>query len=268
MWVLAAIGGAACLVGIAISGPAVAYARWARLSVGTGTSRTVTLPANQWRRALVVGQIALSIVLLFIAGLFTRNLASLHTLSPGYAPANVVWSRLDLPVGKPKQIDQVGYYRPLLEKLKALPGVTGVAIASALPTRALYQVVGLSPFRRGDAQPSTGEVGGTFDYISPGFFAALKVRLDGGREFDWSDTVGHPPVAIINRALADKLFPRHDAVEARLRVSSSVEAAVVGVAPSISIGDCRLRNLPAVYMPFLQVAGYLSPTLILSRSSR
>jgi predicted permease len=266
VWVYLAIGAAAGAAGVGISLPALAFVRFAHASVASGLGRTETRATSRWRRALIVGQVGLSTVLVFAAGLFARNLESLRDLNPGYQPSNLLWTRLELPLGKPTTIDQAAYFRPLLAQLAAVPGVTGVALSSGFPTTQLYQVVGLSLFRRVGAEPGGADVGGTFDYVSPGFFSTLGVPLDAGREFDWSDATGHPAVVIINRALQSRVLPASAALGARLRLGSSGEATIVGVVPDVSSGDFRLRDLPEAYLCILQDSRSLNAPIVVLRT--
>jgi putative ABC transport system permease protein len=266
-WVFLAIGAAAAAAGVGISLPALAFVRFAHASVSSGLARNETRTASRWRRALIVGQVGLSTVLVFAAGLVARNLESLRELNPGYQPSSLLWTKLELPLGKPRTIDQAAYYRPLLAQLAAVPGITGVALSSTFPSTQLYQVVGLTPVRRVGAEPGVADVSGMFDYISPGFFSTVGVPLDAGRECDWTDVVGHPPVVIINRALQTRLFPTGDAVGARIQMGTSAEATIVGVVPDVSSGDFRLRDLPEFYSCAFQSPQYVNAAVLVLRTS-
>jgi len=267
VWVYLVIGAAAGAAGAGISVPALAFVRFAHASVASGLGRAETRTAGRWRRGLIVGQVGLSTVLVFAAGLFARNLESLRELDPGYQPSNLLWTRLELPLGKPRTIDQAAYYRPLLAQLAAVPGVTGVALSSTFPSTQLYQVVGLTPVRRVGADPGVADVNAMFDYISPGFFSTVGVPVDAGRDCDWSDVVGHPAVVIINRALQTRLFPRGDAVGARIQMGSTPEATIVGVTPDVSAGDFRLRDLPEFYSCAFQNPQFVTAAVIVLRTS-
>jgi predicted permease len=266
-WVFLAIAAVAAAAGAAISLPALAFVRFAHASVASGLGRTETRTASRWRRGLIVGQVGLSTVLVFAAGLFARNLESLRNLNPGYQPSNLLSTRLELPLGKSRTIDQSAYFRPLLAELAAVPGVTGVALSSTFPTTQLYQVVGLTPVRRVGVEPAAADVGGMFDYISPGFFSTLGVPLDAGRECDWSDVVGHPAVVVINRALRTRLFPTGDALGARIQMGSTAAATIIGVVPDVSAGDFRLRDLPEFYTCAFQSPQYLNAGVLVLRTS-
>jgi predicted permease len=267
LWVYVAIGATAAVTAAFVSLPALAFVRFTRTSVASGLGRSETRVASRWRRGLLIGQVGLSTILVFVAGLFVRNLGSIRDLNPGYDPAHVLWARLELPLGKPKTIDQAAYFRPLLAQLSASPGVNGVALSVSFPTTQLYQVVGLTPFRRAGGQSESVSAGGTSDYISPGFFSTLGVSLTEGRDFDWSDDVAHPPVVIVNRALESRLFPPGDAVGARIQLGSRGEATIVGVVPDVSSGDFRLRDLPEVYSCLLQTPQFMNASVIVVRTA-
>ncbi|HKE88182.1 MAG TPA: ABC transporter permease [Vicinamibacterales bacterium] len=264
--VLAALGALGVMTGLLVSIPAlVVVGRRSRLIGGAGTYTIVSGATRWWRRLLIVGQIAVSVVLVFCASLFARELGTINSLAPGYQPEGLRWARLALAFGQPQTIDQAAYFRPVLDRLVALPGVTGAALSLGFPTTERRHVTALAPFRRADA-PNGAEVSGTVEYVSPAFFSTVGVRMEG-REFEWSDREGQEPVAIINRLLASRLFPAGDAIGERLQLttaSSVASVAVVGVVENFSPGDVRIHDLPMVYLPLLQNPRLMSaPTLVL-----
>jgi len=91
--------------------------------------------------------------------------------------------------------------------------------------------------------------------ISPGFFKTLGIQLIGGREFEWNDDELHPPVAIISRDIADRLFPNGDAIGQRIRfgpMSEPQAPEIVGIAGNARIFDLRDRAANVIYIPALQ----------------
>jgi hypothetical protein len=130
--------------------------------------------------------------------------------------------------------------------------VADVAIGNRFPPTEMYQVVGLTQTHRVGAATG-GDVGTSYDLLSPGFFRTVNAPIRTGRDFDWSDDVAHPPVAIINQALADKLFPGTSPLGQQLQIGTRFKpAAVVGVVGDVSPGDYRLRDLPMAYLSILQ----------------
>jgi putative ABC transport system permease protein len=262
-WVYAAIGATMLVAAVVITLPGLAFVRLNRGHAPSG-ERSVTT-AGRWRRGLIVGQVSLLVILLFTAGLFARSLQALRALDPGYRASGLLWSRLELPSGTPTTIDQGAYFRPLLSQLASIPGVSGAAIASLFPTTQVRHVVGLTPMKRPDL-PDAPEVGGNNDFVSPGFFATIGDPVLRGREFDWSDTPGHPEVAIINRALAEKLFPEGDAIGSHLRIGTTGVTTIVGVVGNASSGDPRIRDLPTAYQAIFQEPRYANSAVLTLRA--
>jgi predicted permease len=264
-WTLLAIAGGALGAGLLVSVPALAVIRRRRHGqLVTATSRTTTASAA-WRRAMLVAQVAVSLVLLFCAGLFVRNLEAIRELDPGYAAAGLRWTRLELPFGQPRNADPVPYFRAALERLEALPDVTGVALATGFPTTEMRHVTGRTPFIRPDASPGDPERGAHVVAVSPGFFGIVGVPLVAGREFTWSDGTDAPGVAVISRSFESLMFPGGDAVGRAIQIAGGAPRpfTIVGVARDASPGDFRIANLPMVYLAMPQNPTTMAiPTLL------
>jgi predicted permease len=262
-WVVGVIGAVGLVAGLGVSVPAVMLAfrrRWQITSSGTRATTATTFG----RRALIASQVAVSLVLVFSAGLFVRNLAAIRSIDPGYEPTGLRWTRLEFVFGQPREIDQVAYIRPVIDRLSAHPGVTGAALSVSFPGTELRHVKALTPFQRSADGPGVSEVQGFVDWISPGYFSALGVRMLEGREFTWLEPPGQP-VGIINRALASRLFANGNAVGTRLKFSArNLDVTIVGVAENSSPGDVRIGELPTVFLPILtEQRSMFSPSLII-----
>jgi predicted permease len=262
-WVVGVIGVVGLAMGLSVSVPAVIFVfrrRWQITSSGT----RATTPTTFGRRALIASQVAVSLVLVFSAGLLVRNLAAIRSIDPGYEPTGVRSTRLEFVFGQPREIDQVAYMRPLLDRISAHPGVTGAALSVSFPDTELRHVRALTPFQRSADGPGVSEVQGFADWISPGYFSTLGVRMLQGREFTWLEPRGQP-VGIINRALASRLFPNGNAVGTGLRFAArNLDVTIVGVAENSSPGDVRIGELPTLFLPILtEQRLMLSPSLIL-----
>jgi predicted permease len=252
--VLAAVGGLGLLVGVLVSLPAVLLVyRRGRGAMVPG--RTIVHGASRLQRGLIVGQVAVSLVLLLCAALFTRNLVTLRQIDPGYDADALRWTRLELGYGQPRAIDQVTYFRPILDQLEALPAVARAALSVSFPTTERRHVAALGAVRRAGAAPDDPGVPSDLEYASPGFFDALGVRVLEGRAFDWSDVEGREPVAVVNRTLADRLFPDGAVLGASVASSGAgqaQQARVVGIVADSSPGDVRIGALPVLYLPLFQ----------------
>ncbi|MFZ0636982.1 MAG: ABC transporter permease [Candidatus Acidiferrales bacterium] len=185
---------------------------------------------HRFRNVLVVGQLALSLVLLAGAGLFLKSLSKLQEVNVGFRPHGLMTAAAALP---DRQYDtpakQIIFCRSVLEKLSSVPGVISAAAAYPLPfsgfnASASFEVEG-RPAPPGDPGPH-----GDLAIVSPGYFSTLGVPLLRGRSFTDQDREGGAPVFIIDENLARMYWPNEDPVGKRMRRNSSDPwATIVGV---------------------------------------
>jgi predicted permease len=187
---------------------------------------------------LVMLEVALSALLVVAAGLTARSLIRLAAFDPGFRPAGVLTARIHpnpavcRPAARCRQM-----YHALLQRVQALPGVRAAAVASDLP----YSRTEIATFEV-TAHPSpAGErhrlAFGTI--VSPGYFAAMGIPLERGREFDAADLTGAAAV-VISRGAAAQLWPGEEAVGQTIQVDGEPTARrVIGV-----VGDVRRSALP------------------------
>jgi predicted permease len=181
------------------------------------------------RSALVVAQIAISIVLLVIGGLFTRTLERARHTDVGFRSEGILTARVDLSLAGYDDTRRRSFYREALERVSVLPGVRTAAWISALPfgfeqgDTTVAPEQGVSPSVEADRQSLSISV-------TPEYFAVANLSLVSGRAFDARDTADAPRVVIINEALAGRLWPGRDALGRRLWLGETAESIdVVGV---------------------------------------
>jgi predicted permease len=198
---------------------------------------------------LVVGQIALSLLLLVCAGLFVRSLQSEQNSDPGFDPNHVFLAYFDLrPVGY-SRAQGIQFDRQMLARLKSLPGVQSVTVGDFAPlsfsiSTDFIQPEGYVPAKNESMEVDRGAAG-------PEYLRTVRTALLAGRDFTDSDDAGAQPVSIVNKALADRYWPGQDALGKRLQVAGQW-TTVVGVA-----GNAKYRRLvydaaPLVLIPILQ----------------
>ena len=193
------------------------------------------------RGALVVAQVALTLVLLVGAGLLGRSFVALLRVDPGFRTDSAVAMTLSLPSSedKDRQKRNALFYRQLLERLGRLPGVVAVGGIDALP---LTDTGADGTFLIDNDPAHTGHA----DYrrASPGYFAAMGIPLLRGRVFDESDKPDAPPVAVVSQSLAQKYFPGADPTGRRIQFGNMDGdrrlLEIVGV-----VGDVRDAGLDA-----------------------
>jgi predicted permease len=214
---------------------------------GGRVSKTVT------SNLLVVAQVALSLALLVGAGLLARSLWNLRDVETGFDADRVLLMQFDL---EPRDFTAergLSFYQQLLDRVRALPGVEAASLTKNVPINPLrmkkppVSAEGTEPQREEDwlqAQP---------DFISPGYFQTLGVRLLGGRDFDTRDAARAPRTVIVNQTLAERLWPGQAAVGRRLKIAGEGEPyAVIAVAPNLKYRALVEAPQPYYYLPLAQ----------------
>jgi predicted permease len=185
---------------------------------------------QQLRNALVVVEIALAVVLVVGAGLMVRSLSALNRIDLGFNPDQVLTMRLAVPTTRydtPERV--VTFYRSLLERVRALPGVQAAGAVRVLPLATTIGDYGLDI--EGYEETPGANAKGDWQIASDGAFEAMGMRLVRGRWFTAADTSQSQPVAVINETLARQYFKDGRAVGGRLRVGNMKNpwAVVVGI---------------------------------------
>jgi predicted permease len=194
------------------------------------------------RNLLVMAQIALSLMLLFSAGLFLHGAMQAGGLNPGFDPKGGLVAELDFTLGKQDVIAAQHSIFAAVERARQLPGVRAVGLGTMVPygnftnTRRIMSA-SEAPATTADPNAPTPGQNGLYTSITPGYFDAIGVHLLRGRDFTQTEaeTKDSPRVAIIDEEMAQKLFPKGDAVGQRIRYTqapsdgSPSEMEVVGV---------------------------------------
>jgi len=206
--------------------------------------------AGRTGRALIVAQVALSLVLLVDAGLLVRTLRELRSIDVGFRAEGVAMAKLFGRPGGYRDFNPDRYYPELVDRVAALPGVREAAITQVLPAGGVLGKASVSAL-----PPAGDEVASPLAPVGPRFFRTLGVPFLAGRDFAWSDASGSRRVAIVSRALAARLFPGGSAVGRHIRVSGDParrDLEIVGVVGDVRLGDPRDPASAAVYVPLLQ----------------
>lgn len=206
--------------------------------------------SSRLRNGLVSGQIAMSLLLLVAAGLFTRALQRGATLDPGFRVEGIVTAFFDFTLNDYTRPRGEELLDALRERLAAAPESDATAVASAVP---LGMMLGLDRVQiPGHANPP-GEPGHTVEVnsVSSEYFAVLEIPLLRGRGFTVGDRPGAAPVAVVNETLAKRFWPEGDAVGARL-VRDSVSLEIVGIARAVQSSGIQDQPVPYLYTPLAQ----------------
>jgi predicted permease len=199
--------------------------------------------------ALVVVQLAVSLLLLVCAGLFIRTFDKERRFDVGFNPDHVLLTSYEL---FPQGYDQAKgqeFNRKLLSKLETLPGVRSATLANWIPLGFYYrsdpiQVEGYT------AQPHESmEVPNIA--VGPNYLRTLQIPLVSGRDFTWEDKEKTQLVAVVNQALAERYWPHQNAIGRKIEVHDQW-FTVVGVARNSSYQDLRDTSQPFFYVPVFQ----------------
>jgi predicted permease len=220
----------------------------------TGTAERRAL----WTRSvLVVCQVSLAFVLLIGSGLLALSFARLLSVDPGFQPQRVLTARFSLPRIRYEDDARVrNFVAALLERVRALPGVTAAGVATLLPFSGnsnssviLIEGYTLAP---GELPPVP-----SWNSVDGGYFQAMGIPLLRGRTFTASDTAESHPVVIIDQFLARKYWPDRDPIGARIRRGidpASPVCTIIGVVGSVKVSDLVDRNPPGqIYLPYTQL---------------
>jgi len=198
------------------------------------------------RRALVVLQVALSLVLLVVALLFVRTLRNLTHLDPGFRQDGVLVASMDYRKSDLAPSAMRGFNRQLLDRLRAVPGVTAAAEAAITPVSGNFWNNRISI----DGQQKEGSV--NFNSVGPGYFQVMTTPLVAGRDFDDRDTPQSPKVAIVSQSFAKKYFPGGDAIGRSFTVPEAGKPGpatqIVGIVRDTKYGDLREAFEPLVFL--------------------
>jgi predicted permease len=194
-------------------------------------------------RALIVGQLALSLVLLVAAGLFIRALNHGERIDPGFETAGVATTSLEPESWGYNEVKARAFYRTLADRLAALPGVVAVSSTGRLPL-----MMGSSP---DDITIADADVPVHTASVDVDYFAALRLPLLQGRAFLRSDDQRAGRVAVVNETLARKLWPE-GAIGRTFRFRNS-QTTVIGIARDAKYATLDEAAPPFVYFPLAQI---------------
>jgi putative ABC transport system permease protein len=198
-----------------------------------GRGASATRGWMRFRRALVVGELAFAVVLLVGAGLMVRTFGALRGVDVGFEPENLLSLTLSLPSTSYADNDAVvDFYQRLIADLETLPGVESAAAVRILP---LSRTIGDWSIQIEGQMPAPGDnPKGDWQSVTPGYFETMGMRLVEGRFLEDGDDGAAPPVAVVNRTMADAYWPQ-GALGQRFRTSNQRPyVTIVGVVEDVS----------------------------------
>jgi putative ABC transport system permease protein len=227
-----------------------------RASIGDALkegSRGSASAGGRARGALLVGEMALSMVLLVGAALLLRSFDRLTSVNPGFDAERVLAFQVALPQASyAEDHDRIRFFGDLLQRLEVLPQVRAAGMVQTLPMRGGYvlsfAIQGRPPAKPGD-EPSARHRS-----VSAKYFATLGIPLLRGRAFGERDVAGAPMVAVIDQAFAERHFPNEDPLGRGLDIGNGTEGfyEIVGVVANVHHDGLDADPAPTMYVPFEQ----------------
>ena len=246
--------GAALLTGLVVGIlPAVRVARGNVSDTLREGGRGVVGKQPRLRSLLVVAEVGGSLVLLIIAGLFTRSLTAAQRINLGFQPAHILDLTMDPAEIGYSEVQGLRFYRTLLDRVRALPGVTSASLANSVPM-GYYgnsDILNVENYQQapGSLPPPVG-----WNSISTDYFRTLEIPLLKGRVFTERDNENAAYVAIINESMVKRYWTGQDPIGRRFRIASDPKhpLQIVGVTRDMRVRRPTGSIEPYFYVPLAQ----------------
>ena len=236
--------------------PAISASRANVIDLLKRGSRGIAGLSNRGRFALIVLEVALSVILLAGSGLLIRSYVQLAAVDPGFSPLTLTFGlRLDQRYSSPEQ--QEAFYRMFLEKLANIPGAIHVGASTAMPLSGRESLTFVEIRGLGRAKEMV-----EFRAVTPGYRQALGTALLRGRDFDAHDPSSKTSVAIVNQRFAATYLQGHDPLSSEVRVgmigglSAKPWSRIVGVVGDIRHNTLEETSQPQIFLPADNAEGF------------
>jgi putative ABC transport system permease protein len=221
------------------------------------------------RQLLVVGEVAVSLVLLVGGGLMMRSFLRLTSIDPGFDPRGVTTATV--PLSGPRYAtdeQRAAFFRRLTTQLGSLPGVESASAVNHLPLGGDVWTLGFTVEGR-PAPPDAERAAAVYRVVCPGYFRTMGAALLRGRDFTERDDAASPGVVVVNEALARRQWPGEEPLGKRITVNGegARPREVVGVVRDVKQGEWASEPQPEMYLPHQQAASPRSMTLVIRASS-
>lgn len=218
---------------------------------------TASVGARRAQNVLVVAEVALSLILLVMAGLMIRSFAKLTNIDPGMSTANVMTMRINRSPAKSKDGAQNAiFFQSLIDRVKTLPGIEAAGVASHMP----FVFTEEFPITV-ESVANTGAQTQSIDTrtVSADYFTTMQIPVVGGQVFSLEDGPQAPPVVAVNQAMVNRYWPNQDAIGKRIKIgnfdSKSPWFTVKGIVKDSAQSALDQGVRPEIYFSLGQMAG-------------
>jgi predicted permease len=204
----------------------------------------------QARNLLVTGQVAVSTLLLLLAGLFVKDFLVAMKVQPGFRTDHVLLVALNPATIRYHEAQARDFYKELLSRTRSLPGVRSAALAQHVPLGFSHssKLITVEGYEMPRDQQGFGVAVNTID---ENYLATMQIPLVAGRNFDSHDTASALPVAIVNQTTAQRFWPKRSALGGRFRCDRKT-LQVIGIARDMKYNDVSEEPMPFLFLPFSQ----------------
>ena len=214
--------------------------------------RGLTGTGQRLRSALLVAEVALSLMLLIAAGLLLTSFARLQRVEPGFQPDGVFTAQLALPIQRYDREKMASFYEQFYQRLATLPGITSAALSQQLPLTGGQPTAPVAVMGR-PLPPMSERAHANRHLISPKYFQTLGIPIRAGRDFDDRDNIRVPHVVIVNETFAKQHFPGEDPIGKTLITGmAQLPSQVIGVVADIRSATLNDPPTPDYFLPSLQ----------------
>lgn len=236
--------------------PALKAARAAIQSMLKEHEGTVGKAPWKLRKALVVGQLAISALLLLTASLFARNLIKAGSTDLGFNVNDTLWTYMRLVPGKYTTVEKVEHLTDsALEQIRSLPGVVAASAVRMVPMNDVSSFKGELDFRTDlGSKPAAFIEAYDLNWVSDDYFRTMEIPIMEGRQFSPSDRPGTPEVGIINQEMARRVFGNVSPIGHTITIAPIEKhpITIVGIARNSKYWQLGEGNMPALYKPYGQ----------------
>jgi putative ABC transport system permease protein len=226
------------------------------LQLRSGARATWARGSSRLRNALVVFQVAVSVMLLIGAGLLIRSLARQLRVDLGYDPENVLTAAIALPSSYETTDERIAFFDTLIERVEALPGVTSTGLVNRLPIVHGGGNIYIYPVDQPlEGAQASMRRSADFRYMTPGYLETMGIPILTGRDVARTDAEDSPRVMLVSESVAEMFFEGENPLGKRLIVDMGepVEHEIIGIVPNTRLRRVTSEPFHAMYMSYYQI---------------